>query len=93
MSLPHDTNLRMCIRRASLDAFAGKAKSTIASHVVGVNRAVKLSVSLGKPPSLSQTPRGPMEIGDPLGMSLAVEMEQYSITAKGRIAKQKAEVT
>ena len=29
-----------------------------------------------------------MEIGDPLGMSLAVEMEQYSITAKGRIAKQ-----
>ena len=88
MSLPHDTNLRMCIRRASLDAFAGKAKSTIASHVVGVNRAVKLSVSLGKPPSLSQTPRGPMEIGDPLGMSLAVEMEQYSITAKGRIAKQ-----
>eukprot|EP00956_Cyclotella_meneghiniana_P030673 scaffold78001_cov41-Cyclotella_meneghiniana.AAC.4 len=28
-----------------------------------------------------------MEIGDPLGTSLAVEMEQYSITAKGRIAK------
>ena len=37
MSLPHDTNLRMCIRRASLDAFAGKAKSTIASHVGGLS--------------------------------------------------------
>ena len=85
MSLPHDTNLRMCIRRTSLDAFAGKAKSTIASHVGGINRAVKTSALLGKPPSLSQTPRGPMVIGDPLGMSLAVEMVHYSITAKGRI--------
>jgi hypothetical protein len=39
-----------------------------------------------KPPSLSQTPRGPMLVGDPVGMSLAVEMLYHSVIGKGRNA-------
>lgn len=85
MSLPRDTTLRQCIRRANLDAFAGRAKSTIASHVRGVKLAIRLSEELGKPPSPSLTPRGPMAISDPVGMSLAVEMLFHSVSAKGRI--------
>ena len=85
MILPRDASLRSCIRRANLDAFSGRAKSTIASHVRGVKIAVKLSSELGKPPSLSLTPRGPMPISDSVGMSLAVEMLYNSITAKGRV--------
>lgn len=85
MALPRDNALRMCIRRANLDAFAGRSKSTIDSHVRGVRNSIKLSVDLGKPPMISQTPRGPMILGDVVGMSLAVEMLHYSMTAKGRI--------
>ena len=85
MVLPRDLSLRQCLRRANLDAFAGRAKSTIASHVRGVRLGIKLSEELGKPPSLSLTPRGPMTLGDPVGMSLAVEMLYHSLSAKGRI--------
>jgi hypothetical protein len=46
MILPADEQLQQCIRRANLDAFAGRAKSTIASHVRGVKRSVKISAAL-----------------------------------------------
>ena len=46
---------------------------------------LELSEQLGKPPSISAMPRGPMPEEDLVGMSLAVEMLQKSITAKGRI--------
>ena len=85
MVLPRDSSLQRCIRRANLDAFAGRAKSTIASHVRGVKLAVSLSEDLGKPPSISLTPRGPMALSDTVGMSLAVEMLHNSTVAKGRI--------
>jgi hypothetical protein len=71
MILPADEQLRQCTCRANLDAFAGRAKSTIASHVRGVKRSVKILSALNKPPSIELTPRGPMMIGDPVGMSLA----------------------
>ncbi|KAL3787052.1 hypothetical protein ACHAWO_007441 [Cyclotella atomus] len=46
MILPAEEQLQQCIRRANLDAFAGRAKSTIASHVRGVKRSVKISAAL-----------------------------------------------
>ena len=85
MELPRDEGLRKCLRRANLDALSGRAKSTIESHLRGVNTMLELSDQLGKPPSIEATPRGPMPEEDLVGMSLAVEMLQKSITAKGRI--------
>lgn len=86
LSLPRDRMLQQCIRRANLDAFHGRAKGTIDSHVGGVKSIVQWSAVLNKPPSLSQTPRGPMMVGDPVGMSLAVEMLYHSVIGKGRNA-------
>jgi hypothetical protein len=73
---------QQCIRRANLDASAGKAETTIALHVRGVKRAVGLSSVLRKPPSVSQTLRGPMPVDDTVGMSLAIEMLMYSISVE-----------
>eukprot|EP00804_Cyclotella_cryptica_P010959 CCRYP_016684-RA/>CCRYP_016684-RA protein AED:0.10 eAED:0.14 QI:0/0/0/1/0.25/0/5/0/1241 len=74
MSLPRDKKLRNCIQRANLDALSGRAKSTIESHLQGVKTTLELSEELGKPPSISLTPRGPMPLEDVVGMSLAIEM-------------------
>ena len=85
LRLPRDEELQQCIRRVNLDAFASRAHGTIISHVGGVKNSIKLSNRLNKPPSISQTPRGPLPLGDPVGMSLAIEMVLHSVTAKGRI--------
>lgn len=85
MCLPADFKLQQCIRRANLDAFAGRAKTTIATHIRGVKNSIEFSSTLNKPPSLSLTPRGPLPVGDTVGMSLAVEMLIYSASARGRI--------
>lgn len=87
LRLPRDEVLQQCIRRVNLDAFAARAHGTIASHVGGVKNAIKFSKVLNKPPSISQTPRGPMPLGDQVGMSLALEMVLHSKTAKGRIGE------
>ncbi|KAL3780370.1 hypothetical protein ACHAWO_009694 [Cyclotella atomus] len=85
MVLSADEQLRQCIRRANLDAFAGQAKSTIASHVRGVRRSVQISLTLNKPTSVELTPRGPMMVGDPVGMSLTIEVLMYSVNSEGRV--------
>ena len=72
-----------CIRRANLDAMAGKASSTIESHRRIVDQVVKLCERINKTPSFE--PRGPMPLSDPVGMGLAVEMLTKSVFAKGRI--------
>ena len=78
-----DTMYVRCIRRANLDAMAGKASSTIESHQRVVDQVVKLCERINKTPSFE--PRGPMPLSDPIGMGLAVEMLTKSVFAKGRI--------
>ena len=78
-----DDTYRMLIRRANLDAIAGRAKSTIEAHANAIDRSVRNCNSFGKTPSLQ--PRGPLAFKDEVGMGLAVEMEYYSATSKGKI--------
>lgn len=72
-----------CIRRASLDLMAGKAASTVKSHVGRIRETLKYCREIRRTPHFA--PRGPMPLGDPLGMGLAVDMLMKSIRSKGRI--------
>ena len=74
------------IRRANLDAMAGRAKSTIAGHVAALKRSVNNSRMIRKTPTIEA--RGPMPISDLTGMGVAVDMIVYSLTAKPRIPGQ-----
>ena len=75
----------MCLRRANLDAMAGKAKKTILSHKDEVIRTVKNCKAIRKTPSYA--PRGPFPLADSCGMGLVVEMLVKSYTAVGRITE------
>lgn len=75
------------IRRANLDAMAGRAKSSIAGHVVATLRSVKNCQLIRKTPTIEV--RGPMPLHDTIGMGVAVEMITYSLTAKPRIRNQR----
>ena len=79
-----DDTYKMMIRRANLDAIAGRAESTIVSHAATVLRTAKNCANFGKTPAYE--PLGPHPFKDKSGMGLAVEMEYYGATAKGRIA-------
>ena len=80
-----DDTYLMLIRRANLDAIAGRSKTTIEGHANAVMRAARNCSYFGKTPALPE--RGPMPFKDDTGMGLAVEMEYYSMTAKGRITE------
>ena len=75
-----------CIRRASLDAFHGPAAATVASHRASVDRTVRQCELINKTPSFP--PRGPMPVGDPVGMGVAVEMLHHSTNRTGRVNKE-----
>ena len=79
---PGDGAYLRSIRRATLDAINGLSRPTIAHHRGRAARMVANAERIGKTPSL--LPRGPMPLGDTVGMSLAVDILQYSIHAKGR---------
>jgi hypothetical protein len=79
-----DTTYVQCLRRANLDAIAGKARSTIISHRGRVRANVLRCKELGKTPSFE--PRGPFPNSDCVGMGTAVDILYKSITAKGKIA-------
>ena len=68
------------LRRANLDAMAGRARSTVADHVTALRRSIKNCQFIRKTPSIE--PRGPMPMDDLVGMGVAVEMLIYSLTAK-----------
>lgn len=74
------------IRRANLDAMAGRAKSTVAGHVTALCRSIHNCQLIRKTPSIE--PRGPMPLCDLVGMGVAVDMLVYSLTAKPRITGQ-----
>ena len=78
-----DRAYAMSIRRANLDAMAGKARGTIAKHVAEVKLMVINSERIRKTPNLPS--RGPYPLNDMLGMGVAVDMLQRSVTSKGRI--------
>ena len=80
-----DEAYRMSIRRANLDAMAGRAVGTIQSHVREAKLAITNSQRIGKTPRLPE--RGPHPLEDTFGMSTAVDMMQRSITSKGRNEK------
>jgi len=71
------------IRRANLDAMAGKATNTILTHRRNVKRMLRDAIEIRKTPST--LPRGPFPLDDKVGMSLAVDELHYSITGRGRI--------
>ena len=73
----------MVIRRANLDAMAGRAETTLIAHSNSILRTVKFCQAFNKTPSIP--PRGPMPFEDQTGMGVACEMLYYSLVAKGRI--------
>ena len=81
-----DDTYCMLIRRANLDAMAGRAAPTLMGHASSVQRTAKNCKLIGKTPSVPL--RGPMPFSDPVGMGVAVEMLFTSITAKSRIKGQ-----
>lgn len=71
------------IRRANLDAMAGKSKNTIAGHRRNVKRMLRDAMEIRKTPTTLS--RGPFPLEDRVGMSLAIDELHYSITGVGRI--------
>ncbi len=69
----------VCIRRANLDAMAGKSPLTIVMMVV--NNASLIN----KTPLYHQ--RGPFPMADSVGMGLAVDILLKSLVAKGHIER------
>jgi hypothetical protein len=72
-----------CIRRANLDAMLGKSPLTIRAHRSQTLSSLQNAMRIDK--TLSYHPRGLFPRGDPVGMSLAVDMLLKSLVAKGRI--------
>ena len=75
------------IRRANLDAMAGRAGGTASTHVAMVLRVVANCAMIRKTPTLGS--RGPMPLRDTTGMGVAVDMIVYSLTAKPKLAGQR----
>jgi hypothetical protein len=75
------------IRQANLDAMAGRAKSMITGHIAMLGREIWNAQLICKTPTVE--PRGPLPLGDTVGMGIAVDMLVYSLTAKPRITGQK----
>ncbi len=72
-----------CIRRANLDAMLGKSPLMIRAHRREAIAVFENSRLIGKTPAYH--PRGPFPVGNPVGMSLAVDMLIKSLVAKGHI--------
>lgn len=71
-----------CLRRANLDAIAGRSKSTIEQHTSRMNQVIQNCARIGKTPSFP--PRGPFPDYDCVGMGTAVDMLVKSLYSKGR---------
>lgn len=78
-----DEEYIMCLRRATLDSITGKSHLTIKSHRGEMLANVRRCERINKTPSYE--PRGPMPMGDTIGMGVAVDMLLKSLHARGRI--------
>lgn len=74
------------IRRANLDAMGGRAVTTTQAHAAAVKRIVRNCEQIRKTPTIP--PRGPSLMRDTVGMSIAVDMLQSSLTASPRLPGQ-----
>ena len=72
-----------CIWQANLKAMLGKSLLTIRVHRSQAMASLQNAMRIGKTPVYH--PRGPFFVGDPAGMSLAVDMLLKSLVAKRRI--------
>ena len=72
-----------CFGQANLDAMLGKSPLTIGAHRSQTLASLQNAMRIGKTPVYH--PRGPFFVGDPAGMSLAVDMLLKSLVAKRRI--------
>ena len=79
---PRDKALVSTVRRATLDSMSGKARNTILGHRRRTLELIRNAERINKTPSLQ--PRGPLPLGDPVGMGLAVDIIQKSLVAVGR---------
>lgn len=78
-----DQQYLRCIRRANLDAMAGKVKSTVSAHVGRVAETIRNAKMINRTPRFE--PRGPFPTDDIVGMGLAVDMLMKSLVSKGRV--------
>ncbi len=63
----------------------GKSPLTIANHVRESRAVIRNADLINKTPSYY--PRGPISLGDLVGMGLAVDIESKSLVVRGRICK------
>ena len=70
-----------------MDAIGGRVVSTTQAHTAAVKRIVRNCASIRKTPTIPA--RGPMPLGDAVGMSIAVDMSQNSLLATSRIPASK----
>jgi hypothetical protein len=80
-----DDNYLSCIKRANLDAMAGKSPLTIVVHLCKTVKVINNAALLNKTPSFQ--PRGPIPLGDTVGMGLAIDMLVKLLVSRGRIER------
>ena len=85
LSLATDLKYVKCIRRAALDAMAGKAKSTVQAHVDRIRENIRVCKMINRTPRLPH--RGPMPMEDIVGMGWAVDLLMKYLTSTGRVTK------
>jgi hypothetical protein len=74
-----------CIKRANLDAMAGKSPPTIIALLCKTSTVINNAALVNKTPSYH--PRGPFPLSDPVRMGLAVDMLVKSLVSKGCIKR------
>jgi hypothetical protein len=79
---PGDDFYVKCIRRATLDAIAGKSPNTIKGHKNRTLEIVRNAEHANRIPKLQ--PRGPFMLDDNVGMGLMVDILIKSVIATGR---------
>jgi hypothetical protein len=78
-----DDVYKACIKWQNLDAVLGKLPLMIANHVRDTRAVIKNAELINKTPSYY--PRGPLPLGDLVGMGLVVDMELKVLVARGCI--------
>ena len=82
---PRDAEYVACLRRANLDAIAGRAKATIIQHTNRMAEVIRNCAMLNKTPTFPA--RGPFPDYDCVGMGVAVDMQYKSAHGTGRNSK------
>jgi hypothetical protein len=76
-----DNCFMACIKRANIEAMAGKLPFTIGGNLREITTAIKTAIFINKTPSYHH--RGPFPLSNLVGMGSAVDMLLKSLVAKG----------